>query len=138
MSEPGEVTKLLSEMRNRNEEAAGRLMPLVYQELRRMAAAAMRRERHGHTLQPTALVHEAYLRLVAGANLSPENRAHFFALAARSMRQVLVDHARRKLAGKRGGEIRRRVELEDHFALHRPTVRGGARAPRGTGAIAAA
>lgn len=117
MSDSGEVTKLLSAMRNGDEEAAVRLMPLVYLELRRVAAAAMRRERPGHTLQPTALVHEAYLRMVAGANFSSENRAHFFALAARSMRQVLVDHARRKLADKRGGEIQHRVELEDHLAL---------------------
>jgi DNA-directed RNA polymerase specialized sigma24 family protein len=64
-------------------------------------------------------VHEAYLKLLAGAELSPENRTHFFALAARSMRQVLVDHARRKLAEKRGGDIQHRVDLEDHLALTR-------------------
>jgi RNA polymerase sigma factor (TIGR02999 family) len=117
VSDPGEVTRLISEMRQGNQKAAEQLMPLVYHELRRMAAAAMNRERPGHTLQPTAVVHEAYLRLLGGENLSVENRAHFFALAARSMRQVLVDHARRKLAGKRGGEIHQRVELEDHLAL---------------------
>ncbi|PWU11014.1 MAG: RNA polymerase subunit sigma-70 [Terriglobia bacterium] len=117
MSDAGEVTRLISEMRNGNAQAAERLMPLVYKELRSLAAAVMQRERPGHTLQPTAVVHEAYLRLVAGSELSLENRAHFFALAARSMRQVLVDHARRKLAGKRGGEVQHRVELEDHLAL---------------------
>lgn len=117
MDEQGEVTKLLSEMRNGNEQAAARLMPIVYKELRRMAAGVMLRERPGHTLQPTAVVHEAYLRMMAGAELSLENRAHFFAIAARSMRQVLVDHARRKLAGKRGGDMQHRVELEDDLAL---------------------
>ena len=117
MDEQGEVTKLLSEMRNGNEQAAARLMPIVYKELRRMAAGVMQRERPGHTLQPTAVVHEAYLRMMAGADLTLENRAHFFAIAARSMRQVLVDHARRKLAGKRGGEMQHRVELEDDLAL---------------------
>ncbi len=117
MDEQGEVTKLLSEMRNGNEQAAARLMPMVYKELRRMAAGVMQRERPGHTLQPTAVVHEAYLRMMAGADLSLENRAHFFAIAARSMRQVLVDHARHKLAGKRGGEMQQRVELEDDLAL---------------------
>jgi RNA polymerase sigma-70 factor (ECF subfamily) len=117
MNEQGEVTKLLSDMRNGDERAAARLMPIVYKELRRMAAAVMQRERPGHTLQPTAVVHEAYLRMMAGAELSLENRAHFFAIAARSMRQVLVDHARRKLAGKRGGEMQHRVELEDDLAL---------------------
>jgi len=116
MEEKGEVTRLLSEMRNGDEQAAGRLLPLVYQELRRVAAGIMMRERPGHTLQPTAVVHEAYLRLMGAPGLQVENRAHFFAIAARSMRQVLVDHARRKVAGKRGGE-NQRVELEDGLAL---------------------
>jgi RNA polymerase sigma-70 factor, ECF subfamily len=77
----------------------------------------MQRERPGHTLQPTAVVHEAYMRLISGAHPTLENRAHFFALAARAMRQVLVDHARRKLAGKRGGAMQVRVELDDEIAL---------------------
>jgi RNA polymerase sigma-70 factor (ECF subfamily) len=85
--------------------------------IRRIAASVMQRERPGHTLQPTAVVNEAYMRMMEGGECSPENRAHFFGIAARSMRQVLVDHARHKLAGKRGGEGQRRVEMEDEFAL---------------------
>jgi RNA polymerase sigma factor (TIGR02999 family) len=116
MSETPDVTELLLQMRGEKEVAA-KLFPLVYGELRRVAAGMMRSERVGHTLQPTAVVHEAYMRMMAGAHPRLENRAHFFALAARAMRQVLVDHARRKLAGKRGGEMRVQVELEDNFAL---------------------
>jgi RNA polymerase sigma factor (TIGR02999 family) len=116
MSEPGDLTQLLSDMRG-EKEAAAKLFPLVYSELHRVAAGMMRRERPGHTLQPTAVVHEAYMRLIAGTHPTLENRAHFFALAARAMRQVLVDHARRKLAARRGGEIRPNVELDDNLAL---------------------
>jgi RNA polymerase sigma-70 factor (ECF subfamily) len=108
---------LISRIRAGDEQAAADLMPIVYKELRRMAAAAMRRERPGHTLQPTAVVHEAYLRMMEGADLNLQNRAHFFAIAAKSMRRVLVDHARRRLASKRGGEERHQVELEDQIAL---------------------
>ena len=85
MEETGEVTRLLSEMHG-DSEAAARLLPIVYGELRRVAAGMMRRERPGHTLQPTAVMHEAYMRLMAGTHPRPENRAHFFALAARAMR----------------------------------------------------
>jgi RNA polymerase sigma factor (TIGR02999 family) len=116
MDETGDVTRLLSEMRG-DREAAARLLPIVYGELRRVAAGMMQHERPGHTLQPTAVVHEAYMRLIAGAQPMLENRAHFFALAARAMRQVLVDHARRKLAGKRGGKVHPRTELEDDIAI---------------------
>jgi RNA polymerase sigma factor (TIGR02999 family) len=116
MGESGDLTELLSKMRG-DDRAAGQVLPLVYRELRRIAAGMMRRERPGHTLQPTAVVHEAYMRLIAGAQPTAENRAHFFALAARAMRQVLVDHARRKLAAKRGGEMRVREELEDGIAI---------------------
>src|ERR1051325_2315055 len=117
MEQKGEVTRLLSEIRNGDAGAAERLIPIVYKELRRMAASVMKHERPGHTLQPTAVVHEAYLKIVDGANLTLENRAHFFAIAGRSMRQVLVDHARRRLAGKRGGEMQQPVGMEDRFAL---------------------
>jgi RNA polymerase sigma factor (TIGR02999 family) len=117
MEQRGEVTRLLSRMRSGDERAAADLMPIVYKELRKMAAAVMRRERPGHTLQPTAVVHEAYLRMIETGDLSLENRAHFFAIAARSMRRVLVDHARRRLADKRGGEDQRQVELKDELAL---------------------
>ena len=116
MQEHSDITVLLLDMRD-DKQAAAHLLPLVYRELRRIAAGMMRHERPGHTLQPTAVVHEAYMRLISGAHPTLENRTHFFALAARAMRQVLVDHARRKLAGKRGGEMQVRVELEDDLAL---------------------
>lgn len=98
-----EVTRLLVEWANGNEHAVEELTPLVYKELRQLAAAYLRRERLGHTLQPTALVHEAYLRLVDQSIPSWESRSHFYGVAARLMRQILVDHARRRQAGKRAG-----------------------------------
>lgn len=99
----GEVTRLLEAVDAGEEGALDRLLPLLYNELRAIAARQLRRERSGHTLQPTALVHEAYLKLVGG-ELSASSRAHLLAIAARAMRQVLVDHARRRTAAKRGGE----------------------------------
>ncbi|MGA2097935.1 MAG: ECF-type sigma factor [Candidatus Acidiferrum sp.] len=116
MNETNDVTALLSQMRN-DKQAAAHLLPVVYGELRRVAAGMMRNERPGHTLQPTAVVHEAYMRLLAGAHPTLQNRAHFFALAARAMRQVLVDHARRKLAEKRRDDMRIHVEFEENIAL---------------------
>jgi RNA polymerase sigma-70 factor, ECF subfamily len=98
-----EVTRLLAEWAKGNERALDELTPLVYQELRQLAASCLRKERQGHTLQPTALVHEAYLRLVDQRNPSWQSRSHFFGVAARLMRQILVDHARRRAADKRGG-----------------------------------
>jgi len=116
--ERGEVTLLLSRIRSGDEQAAAELVPLVYRELRKIAAAMMRHERPNHTLQTTAVVHEAYLRLMDGEGAKFENRAHFFALAARAMRRVLVDHARQRLARKRGGaEGRHQVELDDDIAM---------------------
>lgn len=103
MSNTHEVTLLLAEWTKGNQNALNDLTPLVYRELRQLAASYLRRERQGHTLQPTALVHEAYLRLVDQSNPSWQNRSHFYGVAARLMRQILVDHARRKQAGKRGG-----------------------------------
>jgi len=82
-----------------------------------IAASMMQRERPGHTLQPTAIVNEAYMRLIGENHPTLENRAHFFALAARAMRQVLVDHARRKLTDKRGGPVRMRAEFGEHIAI---------------------
>ena len=96
------VTSLLQQWRAGNAEALEQLVPLVYNELRLVARARLRGERAGHTLQPTALVHEAYVRLVGG-KVPPLNRAHLFAIAARLMRQILVDHARKKAAQKRRG-----------------------------------
>jgi RNA polymerase sigma-70 factor, ECF subfamily len=96
-----EITRLLTEWSNGDEEALGKLTPLVYRELRQIAASYLRKERGGHTLQPTALVHEAYLRLVEQEKPNWENRSHFYGVAARLMRQILVDHARRSHARKR-------------------------------------
>ena len=97
----GEVTRLLAELRLGRSDALDRLMPLVYRELRRMAGQQMRRERVNHTLEPTALVHETYLRLVEQNPDNLQNRAQFFGVAAQLMRRLLVDHARRRRAGKR-------------------------------------
>jgi RNA polymerase sigma factor (TIGR02999 family) len=94
---------LLLDWRHGNQAALDELLPLVYNELRRLAQARLRQEPQGHTLQATALVHEAYVRLVDLDQLTLSDRAHFFAMAARVMRQVLVDHARRKRSDKRGG-----------------------------------
>jgi RNA polymerase sigma-70 factor, ECF subfamily len=112
----GEVTTLLAEMRNGNRGAESRLMPLVYDELRKLARHYMRSERPDHTLQATALVHEAYLRLIGQREIDWHNRAHFFGVAAQSMRRILVDHARAHLAQKRGkGE--QPISLDDACAL---------------------
>ena len=97
-----DVTQLLIHWSNGDAQAVDRLLPLVYGELRRIAARHLRAEREGHTLQPTALVHEAYLRLVDQTRVQWQNRAHFFGVAAQSMRRILVDHARRHAAAKRG------------------------------------
>jgi len=107
-----EVTRILNAIEHGDSKAASELLPLVYEELRRVAASKMAHESVGHTLQPTALVHEAWLRL-AGANQSGwENRAHFFGAAAESMRRILVEHARRKQSLKRGAGAERQ-ELDD-------------------------
>jgi RNA polymerase sigma factor (TIGR02999 family) len=101
----GNVTQLLAEWRGGDEAALARLIPLVYAELRRVASARLRHEAPNHTLQTTALVHEAYVRLVGLERMTLRNRAHFFAMAARLMREILVDHARRRDAQKRGRGI---------------------------------
>lgn len=112
----GDITRLLQQVRAGNPEAQSKLLPLVYGELRRIAAYHMRGERPGHTLQPTALVHEAYMRLVA-QDTDWHDRAHFFAIAAQSMRRVLVDYARRRKSTKRGGTWKR-LEMEEVIALN--------------------
>jgi RNA polymerase sigma factor (TIGR02999 family) len=96
-----EVTALLRDWSGGDRAALERLMPLVYAELRRLAASYLRVEREDHTLQPTALVHEAYLRLIDQRGVNWQNRAHFFGIAAQMMRRILVDHARRRHAAKR-------------------------------------
>lgn len=104
MSSPGEVTRLLAEISSGNHQAESDLIPLVYDELRRLAHHYMRSERSNHTLQATAVVHEAYLKLVKQRNVSWQSKAHFFAVAASLMRRVLCDYARSHSRSKRGGE----------------------------------
>jgi RNA polymerase sigma factor (TIGR02999 family) len=101
---PHEITKLLKDWSGGDRTAFERLIPLVYAELHRLAHQHMRRERAGHLLQTSALINEAYLRLVDGPDLTIENRAHFFGIAARLMRQILVDEARKRNSAKRGGD----------------------------------
>lgn len=107
-----QITALLLELDGGDARAADLLVPLLYDELRRIASRQLRRESAGHTLQTTALVHEAWLRLVDQTRIRWINRAHFFAVASRLMRRILVDHARRVNAGKRGGGWRR-LDLDD-------------------------
>jgi RNA polymerase sigma factor (TIGR02999 family) len=106
-----DVTQILQAIEHGNTKAANELLPLVYQELRRLAAHKMAGEAQGHTLQPTALVHEAWLHLGGDQQPTWQNRAHFFGAAAEAMRRILVDRARAKLALKRGGDLKR-VELD--------------------------
>jgi RNA polymerase sigma factor (TIGR02999 family) len=115
-SNPGEVTQLLAQIHAGNREAEDRLIPLVYAELRRLAAHYLRGERHDHTLQPTALVHEAYLRLTRMQEIDWQSRSHFFATAATLMRRILVDHARAQRAEKREG-FREAVSLDDALVV---------------------
>ncbi len=105
------VTQLLLEWGAGDRDALDRLLPVVFDELRRLAQSYLRRERADHTLQPTALVNEAYLRLVDQKNVGWQNRAQFFGIAANLMRQILVDHARRRDAEKRGGSNQQRLSL---------------------------
>jgi RNA polymerase sigma-70 factor (ECF subfamily) len=114
-SDGGDVTQLLKAMTSGDPAAEERLLPLVYAELHRLASSYMRRERQDHTLQPTALVNEAYLRL-AGDEVDWQNRQHFIGVAARVMRRVLVDHARTHNAEMRGGGLKR-VDLEEGVAI---------------------
>jgi RNA polymerase sigma-70 factor (ECF subfamily) len=111
----GEITQLLQAMRTGDESAAEKLLPLVYQELHRLAKSYMRRERAEHTLQPTALINEAYLRL-ANDDIDWQNREHFIGVAAQVMRRVLVDYARQHNAQMRGGGLKR-VELQGELAI---------------------
>ena len=111
------VTELLNEWQGGDPCALDRLTPLVYDELRRMAHRYVQRERAGHTLETTALVNEAYLRLMGEQERDWQNRAHFFAVCAQVMRHVLIDHARRRHYGKRGGHEAQHVPLEEASAM---------------------
>ncbi|HMD60913.1 MAG TPA: sigma-70 family RNA polymerase sigma factor, partial [Opitutaceae bacterium] len=110
-----EITVILNRAGKGDPQAAEQLLPLVYDELRKLAGAKMARESAGHTLQATALVHEAWLRLGADSQPAWENRAHFFAAAAESMRRILIDSARRRRAGRHGGGLER-VDVNDSAA----------------------
>jgi RNA polymerase sigma factor (TIGR02999 family) len=112
------ITELLVQWRQGDAKALDQLMPLVYDELRRVAERCMKREGPGHTLQTTALANEAYLRLVQGTTVDWESRAHFFGIASRLIRQILVDHARARAAGKRNAGLR--VTMDDALELAGP------------------
>ncbi len=116
MPETQNVTEMLEAMSAGDSTAPDKLLPVVYEELRRLASAYMRNERSGHTLQATALVHEAYIQLVDWKNVTWQNRAHFFATAAQVMRRILVDHAREKNALKRGGGVKT-IALDDAISF---------------------
>src|SRR5437764_15060827 len=121
-----EVTRVLSAIELGDPRAAEQLLPLVYDELRRLAAQRLAGEGPGHTLQPTALVHEAYLKLVGADPQQPWNgRVHFFAAAAEAMRRILIDHARRKHRARRGGG-KKRVELGHMDGIEKVSERGQA------------
>jgi RNA polymerase sigma-70 factor, ECF subfamily len=107
-----DVTELLGQVANGDESAASRLMPIVYDQLRRLAGSYMRRERPDHTLQPTALLNDAYLRLIGQRDVNWQGRSHFYGLAAHIMRRILIDHARAHLRQKRGGGAIR-VQLDE-------------------------
>jgi RNA polymerase sigma factor (TIGR02999 family) len=115
-SSPGEITRLLERFQDGDREAEARLLEAVYGELRKMAAYYMSREHAGHTLSPTALVHETYLRLLQKRRIEMKNRSHFFGIASKAMRMVLVDHARRGRARKRGGGAPK-ASLQDEAAF---------------------
>jgi RNA polymerase sigma factor (TIGR02999 family) len=119
MDSSRDLTALLGDWSRGDRSALSQLLPLVYDELRRVAKRQLRSERAGHTLQPTALVHEAYLRLIDQRHVDWQDRAHFFGVAAQVMRRILVDHARRHNAVKRGDGVRP-VSLEDAKDLEAP------------------
>lgn len=143
--DPGDVTLMLRALARGERVASDALLERVYDELRALAASRMDRERTGHTLQPTALVHEAWLRLVGTREVAWEGRAHFYGAAAQAMRRILVDHARRHGAQKRGGGARREplpeglgVEgrrLEEIVAVDEALSRMEMQSPRGAAVV---
>jgi len=121
-SQPHEITQLLAEWSEGNQAALDKLYPLVYNELRRLAHGYLRRERKGHTLQTTALINEAYLRLVDQKHVHWANRSHFFAISAQIMRRILIDHARRYDYAKRGGGAQR-ISLDEAAVVAKERAR---------------
>jgi len=116
-----EITRVINEMAAGDAEAMGRLLPLIYDDLRRLAQVQLGQERPGHTLQATALVHEAYLRLVRNDGVQWTGKSHFLGAAAETIRRILVDHARAKRAAKRGGNANR-IELDTSHVLPQQSV----------------
>lgn len=106
------ITKFLKEIKSGDADALAKLLPIVYDELRRLAGSQFKNERSSHTLQPTALVHEAYLRLVRQKEIEWENRTHFFGIAARLMREILIEYARAHYRQKRGGKEKTQIALD--------------------------
>ncbi len=113
MEKHDNITRLLIELSDGDASVVDELLPVVYDELKKLAAGYLRRERVDHTLQPTALVHEAYLKLIDQTRVSWQNRAHFFGIAAQLMRRILIDHAKHHNAAKRGGEVEKFQLNED-------------------------
>ncbi len=111
-----ELTQMLIQLSAGKSEVVDEILPLIYDELRRLASSYLRRERSDHTLQPTALVHEAYIKLIDQTQVEWQNRAHFFGIAANIMRRILVDHARKHNANKRGGEFDKML-LEENLIV---------------------
>ncbi len=107
------ITQILQQLRTGKADTLDELLPLVYDELRRLASSYLSRERSNHTLQPTALVHEAYMRLVGQNEIEWQDRAHFFGISARLMREILIEYARMKNRQKRGGEFKTQIALDD-------------------------
>src|SRR3954469_18866000 len=102
--DPHDITQMLIALTDGNEEVVNQILPHIYDELKRLASSYLRKERSNHTLQPTALVYEAYMKLIDQRRVQWQNRAHFFGIAAQVMRRILMDHARKHQADKRGGE----------------------------------
>lgn len=111
------ITQLLQKLRNGSRETLDELLPIVYDELRSLAKSYLNRERANHTLQPTALVHEAYLRLIGQKEIDWQNRAHFFGVSSRLMREILIEYARSKNRQKRGGEFKTQIALDENISF---------------------
>ena len=111
-----QITEMLLELTDGNTEVVDKILPHIYDELRRLAGSYLRRERSDHTLQPTALVHEAYLKLIDQKKVKWQNRAHFFGIAAQVMRRILMDHARKHNADKRGGDFEK-LPIEEEILV---------------------
>lgn len=111
------ITQLLQELRGGGRESLDEFLPVVYSELRRLAKSYLDRERDNHTLQPTALVHEAYLRLIGQKEIEWQNRAHFFGVSARLMREILIEYARGRNRQKRGGEHKTQIALDENISF---------------------